>query len=119
MKMVVQSIFDVRRSLQILQDVFVFKTPLNQYFGQGHLQNKLMQFQWQTISLIDHYEKNYPEIQNAVAEKESKLLKLKGIDTEKEKKKEKKSLASSPAKKKSPSPSPAKRGEKKAATSLQ
>ena len=44
MKMNVQSIFDARRSVNILQDVFVNHTPLAQYYGQIQLNNKLKFF---------------------------------------------------------------------------
>ena len=36
-KMAIQSIFDVRRSLTIFQDIFINKTPLQHYYAQAHL----------------------------------------------------------------------------------
>ena len=62
LKMKIQSVFDARRSMTILHDVFLNKTPLNHYYAQCHLHNKLRFFQYASQEVIDYYEEYYGDL---------------------------------------------------------
>ena len=72
MKMNVQSIFDARRAVTILQDVFVNNTPLTQYYGQLQLNNKLKFFnqalEKQAKLFNNNFDKLWPAMKAKVKE---------------------------------------------------
>lgn len=63
LKMNLQSVFDIRRSLVILQDVFLNKTPIQYYAAQVSLHNKLRRFHAATLEQQDYFVKNFERIQ--------------------------------------------------------
>lgn len=61
-KMAIQRIFDARRSIQILMDIFINHTPLQKYFGQFHLHRKLKFFYDATKDQQKYYNDNFAAI---------------------------------------------------------
>ena len=62
LKMKIQSVFDARYTLMIMQDIFLNKTPLNHYYAKSHLHNKLRFFHNSTIDVIKYYEECYADL---------------------------------------------------------
>jgi hypothetical protein len=62
MKMTIQAQFDLKRTLVMLKDIFYNQTPMNHYYAQCHIHNKLKFFYNATEELISYYEENYKTI---------------------------------------------------------
>lgn len=74
MKMSIQAYFDLKRILVILKDVFYNKVPLNHYYAQCHIHNKLKFFFNATEELVNYYEDNYTQIKRRFQENKEFLI---------------------------------------------
>lgn len=84
-KMNIQSIFDARRSLVILQDVFTHKTPLQMYYVQLQMNNKLRFLQMALQAEHQFFNENFLQLKRKMVEYVSAMGKDSGLDEHEEK----------------------------------